>query len=185
MEILVLLANGCEEVEALAVVDLLKRAGVSVCMASVTGDRKITGSHGIVFEADLLLQEAVKREYAGVFLPGGLPGANTLAEDRTVRKLLQDMNERELLISAICAAPVVLEKAGILKNRKVTCYPGFEQVIQDGTVVDASVVKDGHIITGRAVGAAFDLGLSLIDYLKGNVEREKIRSQCLIEENVK
>lgn len=180
MEILVLLANGCEEVEALAVVDLLKRAGISVCMASVTKDRKITGSHGIIFEADQLLQDAVQREYAGVFLPGGLPGANTLAEDRTVRKLLQDMNEKELLISAICAAPVVLEKAGILKNKQVTCYPGFERVIQEGLVVDASVVKDGHIITGRAVGAAFELGLSLIDYLKGKKEREKIRSQCLI-----
>ena len=184
MEILVLLANGCEEVEALAVVDLLKRAEISVCMASITGDKKIVGSHGITFWADHLLQDVLNKEYAGVFLPGGMPGAEKLGNDPNVLMQLRKMNQKELLISAICAAPVVLEKAGILSGKRVTCYPGFEQRFQDGTVVDANVVKDGHVITGRSVGAAFELGLKLIEFLKGKEMSDSIRRQCLIEETV-
>lgn len=184
MEILVLLANGCEEVEALAIVDLLKRAEFSVCMASITGTKEIVGSHGITFLANQLLQDVLNKDYAGVFLPGGMPGAQNLGNDPAVLDLLQKSNQKELLISAICAAPVVLEQAGILDGKRVTCYPGFEQRFQDGTVVDANVVEDGHVITGRAVGAAFELGLCLIRYLKGEEISNTIRRQCLIEEKV-
>lgn len=183
MEILVLLADGCEEVEALTVVDLLRRANISVCMASVSNSKKIIGSHGIEFYADELFQNVILKDFSGVFLPGGLPGTHTLRHNSDVIQVIRDLYKKGLLVSAICAAPVVLEKAGILTGKSVTCYPGFETMITEGTVISKKVVVDGNIITGQSVGTAFEFGVQLIVYLKGEQAGQEIREQCLFKEN--
>lgn len=179
MKLLVLLANGCEEVEALTVVDLLRRAQIEVCMVSVEDSKTIVGSHGITFMADAFFKDFDHQEYDGVYLPGGLPGAKVLEENKEVIQMVRQMFQQNRLISAICAAPVVLEKAGILKNRSVTCYPGFEKRILEGKVEKKAVVVDRNIITGRSVGAAMELGIALISYLLGENRGQEIGSQCL------
>lgn len=152
------LAEGFEEVEAIATLDVLRRAGISVKTVGITGN-PVTGSHGVSVTPDLTALEAVPTEaLKGVILPGGMPGTKNLEASSTVRELLQYASDHDLLIAAICAAPSVLGHLGYLRGKRATCFPGFEPELLGATPTQESVTEDGNIITGKGAGAAHLFG---------------------------
>lgn len=172
--VLVPLADGFEEIEAVTVIDLLRRAGIEVVTAGLAPG-PVTGSHGITFSADTELKTALGQEFDMIALPGGLPGATHLAEDRRVIDVLQRFAAAGRFTAAICAAPAVLAKAGLLAGRRATSYPGV--LAPDSApgiqLSAAAVVEDGRIITSRGPGTAMDFALALIERLEGaGVRRE-------------
>ncbi len=168
MNILMLISNGFEEVEALTVVDLLRRGGVKVNMCSMTGDSVLHGSHGI----DVIANSVWKNdefdfdEYDGVVLPGGLPNAHTLRDDERVIDIVKHFALQNKITAAICAAPCVLERAGLLKGKEATSYPGCIDEKQCNYQEIPTVVCD-NVVTSRGVGTAIDFALSLLRVLKG------------------
>ncbi|MDL2249393.1 DJ-1/PfpI family protein [Lachnospiraceae bacterium OttesenSCG-928-J05] len=164
-KVCVLLADGFEEIEAITVIDLLRRANVFVDTVSITGDHTVHGGHGINVQSEDLFEEADFAEMDMVVLPGGGVGTANLAEHPGVRRLILDFNKDEKLLAAICAAPSIFGKLGILKGRRATCYPGVEKDLHGTVIMDRSVVVDGNIITGRSAGGAIDFALALIEAL--------------------
>jgi 4-methyl-5(b-hydroxyethyl)-thiazole monophosphate biosynthesis len=171
----VLLADGFEEIEAVTVVDVLRRAGVQVSMlgasssASGAAARKVMGSHGITVNVDAALVDvaALGSRFDAVVLPGGLPGATNLRDSDRVRDFVVQQHAHGAIAAAVCAAPIALGRFGLLQGRKATCYPGFEGEL-DGAIVDASVapvVVDDRVITSRGVGTALSFALALVERL--------------------
>ncbi len=169
-KVLLILAQGHEEVEAVTQVDLLRRANIEVTVAGL-GSTEITGAHNITIKADILLEE-FSGDIDGVILPGGMPGTTWLAESETVLNIVRNANEKGFLCAAICAAPLVLDKAGILEGKNYTCYPGVEEKIGSGTFTKDPVVQDINIITGSGVGTAISFALKMIEYLLSKGEAE-------------
>jgi protein deglycase len=166
--VLVPLAEGFEEIEAITVVDLLRRAGIEVRTASLAGTR-VTGSHGIVIEADTTLDAAMATDCDMVVLPGGMPGALHLKQDARVIALLRKCAEDGRYVAAICAAPQVLAHAGLLDGRRATSFPGF---LDTGSAAGLElrhepVVVDGRLVTSRGPGTAIEFSLALIELLAG------------------
>lgn len=178
MKVLVLLADGFEEIEAITSIDLLRRAGIYVNLASITGKKEIRGSHDIVVLADSLLEEVDGNEYEALVLPGGLPNAYTLRDDKRVISLVKDFNEKGKILAAICAAPCVLQKAGVLKGKKATSYPSFLDKKKVDYQEKKSVV-DLNIVTGNGVGGAIDFSLALIRRLGLGDEADSIKDGIL------
>ena len=173
----VLLADGFEEIEALAPVDLLRRAGLNVVTVSVGEDNTVTGAHGISVAADVNINDIEDcTEAELLFLPGGMPGTTNLNESEQVHKLIRSANEQNKRIAAICAAPMVLGGEGILEGKNATCYPGFEKYPTGATVTDKKVVTDGLVTTGKGAGAAVEFALELISLTCGTDTAEKIRN---------
>lgn len=170
------LAEGLEEVECLAVVDVLRRSGVDVTMVSITGTREVTGSHGIKFMADALFEESDSDEADVLFLPGGMPGTNNLKAHEGLGAAIERANKQGRRLAAICAAPSVLGSMGLLKGRTATCYPGFEDQLAGVSYTSQGVVTDGNITTARGLGYALDLGIELIRLLQGPQQAQKIAS---------
>jgi 4-methyl-5(b-hydroxyethyl)-thiazole monophosphate biosynthesis len=173
------LANGFEEVEALAPLDILRRAGVEVTTVGVGGDM-IRGAHGITVQADMpdtLFADAAPDM---IVLPGGMPGSKNLDESRIVDMALKAAARRGAYLAAICAAPMVLGHRGLLAGKRATCYPGFESELTGATVATEKVVTDGKIITAAGMGVAVEFGLALVTALKGREVAEGIRAaiQC-------
>ncbi len=173
-KIAMMVSSGCEEVEALVQVDLLRRAGIQVDMLNIQDEEKATGSHGITFETDGKLGEAFLDAYDGIVLPGGMPGTNYLKEDERVIAAVQNFFKEGKLVSAICAAPTVLGAAGILEGKRATCYPGMESGLAGAEAVADPVAVDGNIITSRGVGTAIPFALALIEYLCGAEKKQEI-----------
>lgn len=169
------LADGLEEVECLAVVDVLRRSGIEVTLVSVTDSREITGSHNIRLRADALFTEVSADEADVLFLPGGMPGTKTLQAHEGLAKAICKANKQGRRIAAICAAPSILGAMGLLKGRTATCYPGFEDMLTGVSYTSQGVVTDGNITTARGLGFALDLGLELIRLLQGSQQSEKIK----------
>ena len=163
--IYVFLANGFEEVEAITVIDILRRAEKKVITVGI-GDNIITGAHGITVVADTydMLVE-FDDDLEMVSLPGGMPGTINLEKSAAVQKALEYCSENNKYISAICAAPSILGHKGLLAGRKACCYPGFEQELEGAEVLYDAVVKDGNIITSRGPGTALEFGLKLVEIL--------------------
>lgn len=174
---LIILSEGHEEVEAITIIDLLRRADIGVTIAGLN-KIKVKGAHGITIETDILL-ERFKGDFDAIILPGGMPGTNFLKESKAVLSIVYDSYERGLLCAAICAAPIVLNAAGILSAKKFTCYPNFEEQIPEGIFVKEPVVKDGSIITSRGIGTAIPFSLTIISYLYDRSSAETIASQIL------
>ena len=165
------LADGFEEIEALCVLDLLRRAGVSVKTVGVSG-KVATGSHNIPVTCDITENELdVSGDFEAVILPGGLPGSTNLDSSAVVDTMVKRAYNESKLVCAICAAPFILGKRGILKGKRAICYPGFENQLEGATVVNAGVVRDGNVITGRAMGSATDFGLEIVEALCGKEMR--------------
>lgn len=173
-KIAIFMANGCEEIEGLTVVDLLRRAGIWIDMIAVMGDRRVVGSHGIAFEADGLLEETNLADYDGIVLPGGMPGTLNLGACEGVVAAVKEFAAAGKLVSAICAAPRVLGQAGILEGKKATSYPGNDVYMTGCQYLTETVVRDGNIITSRGMGTAIPFALELIRYLLDDETAEKL-----------
>lgn len=170
--VLIPLAQGCEELEAITVIDLLRRAAITVTTAGLD-DKPVTASRGVVLSPDTDLDTALQHEYDMIVLPGGLPGADHLNNDQRLRERLIEMAASGKVVAAICAAPKVLASTGILKNRKATGYPGVLEAL--GITPEAvAVVEDGNVITSRGPGTAMDFALSLIEKLAGKEKRKEV-----------
>ena len=163
------LATGFEEVEALAVVDILHRGGIDVKTISMTDDKLVTSSHGISIMADLLFDDIKDTQADLLFLPGGMPGTTNLGDHSGLCQMLTEHFNAGKHIASVCAAPSVLGKLGFLKGKKATCFPGFEDKLEGATVLtdDRSirVVSDGNITTSRGMGTSVELGLELVKIL--------------------
>ncbi|MCR5137257.1 MAG: DJ-1/PfpI family protein [Oscillospiraceae bacterium] len=165
--IAVIFAEGFEEVEALTVVDLLRRAGFGCDMLSLADTDTVSGAHGIRVSMDGGFAQADFAACDGIVLPGGMPGTLHLADDARLLRLLQDFFASGRLTAAICAAPTVLAKAGILKGKKAVCYPGMEDELTGALPCSGPVAVDGTVITGRGVGTAIPFALALVSYFSG------------------
>ena len=174
-KVLVPLAEGFEELEAVSVIDILRRAQIEVTVAGLK-DGPVRGSRQTVIVPDASLDAALDVSYDMVVLPGGIPGSDHLQTDARIRKLLADMNEQGKNTAAICAAPKVLADVGVLKGRKATSYPGVLGSIKpEGVAVTTdAVVKDGPVITSRSVGTAMDFALALVEELEGRDKRDQV-----------
>ena len=165
--IYVFLANGFEEIEALAPVDFLRRAGVDVVTVGVSG-KICRGAHGINVEADILAEDiALDEKLEGIVLPGGMPGAENLDGSSVVQSAIDFCNENNKIISAICAAPFVIGKKGLLKGKNATCFPGFEEYLDGAQVLSDGVVTDGNIVTAKGAGVAWEFGAAIAEKLVG------------------
>lgn len=178
--ILIHLANGFEEVEAITIIDVLRRANLNVRTVSVTGDLKVTGAHQVQVMADILFEEADYPNAGMLILPGGMPGSTNLQNHNGLAAQLKIFNEKKKPIGAICAAPMVLGSLGILNGKKAVCYPGFEGKLAGATIVAAPFVVDGNIITGKGVGAALDFSLGIVKMLKGDQLAEDLRNALVM-----
>lgn len=173
-------ADGFEEIEAFTVVDTLRRAGLNVEIVSVTPDEIVIGAHDISVLCDVNFENCDFSDASLLFLPGGMPGAVTLEKHLGLRKLLQSFAEQGKPIAAICAAPMVLGKLGLLKGKKATCYPSFEQYLEGAECLDELVVKDANIITGMGPGGAIDFSLTIVEALVGKSKVEElVEAMCI------
>ena len=173
------LADGFEEVEALTVVDLLRRADIETQTVSIMGKLAVKGSHDIKVVADIIFEDAVYSECEMIVLPGGMPGSANLDAHDGLREKIHSFNNQEKWLAAICAAPLVLGHAGVLKGKKATCYPGFEKELDGAEALTDSVVVDKNIITSRGAGTAMLFALKLIKELKGKELASKIAEKLL------
>mgnify|MGYP001183666693 CR=1 FL=1 len=173
--VLVPLAQGCEELEAVTLIDLFRRAGVTVTVAGLEAD-PVTASRGVVLLPETTLDAVLDQDFDLVVLPGGLGGAQRLEADQRIAALLRRMTEQGRYVAAICAAPKVLVSAGLVSGREVTAYPGVLDGQPDIKLSSAAVVRDGTFITSRGPGTAMDFALSLIEILCGRAKRDEVES---------
>jgi len=173
--VLIPLAQGCEELEAVTIVDLLRRAGIEVVTAGLTHE-PIKASRGTTIIADSLLSDVIDHDYDMVVLPGGLPGADHLNASEQLHQLLQKMNSDGKWLAAICAAPKVFAKAGLLNGKKATSFPGSLEGydLSEVEYLEDAVVIDGNMITSRGPGTAMDFTLTLIELLEGKEKRDAV-----------
>lgn len=175
--VLILLAEGFEEIEALTPADVLRRAGCRVFTVGVTGDA-VTGSHGIEVKSDISRERALEmlseEKLEAVIFPGGMPGASNLDASPFTDEVLSFAERDGAYVAAICAAPMILGKRGLLKGKDATCYPGFEKYLEGASLFDASVVVDGNTVTADGMGSALDFAFELAALLKGEDEKERL-----------
>ena len=174
------LANGFEEVEALAPVDIFRRAGVEIQTVSVTGSEWVESSHGVTIKADVKFEDMHSFDDADMLmLPGGMPGATNLNEHAGVRETLLAHNAKGKHIGAICAAPMVLGSLGLLKGRKATCYPGFEKYLEGAEYTAELFTIDGNIITGEGPAATFPYAYEILKMFVGEAKTKELQQQML------
>ena len=175
--VVVFLADGFEEVEALTPVDLMRRAGLTVKTAGVTG-MEVTGSHGITVKADLAAEEVDVSQVEAMMLPGGLPGTHNLEASPAVQDCIDACVREGKLVSAICAAPSILAHKGLLKGRNATAFPNFQKDLTEGGALlsEAYVCRDGQFLTGRGMGVATQFGLALVEALVSPEKAAELRA---------
>jgi 4-methyl-5(b-hydroxyethyl)-thiazole monophosphate biosynthesis len=173
--VLLPLANGSEDLEAITVLNILRRAGIEAVSASLNG-QAIRGSRGTVIVPDTSLDEALKRDFDMVVLPGGQPGTNNLKADARIIKLVRDMATDGRYVCAICAAPSILAVAGLLDGKNATSFPGALDAFPRVSRQSQAVVEDGKLITSRGPGTAMDFALTLVERLSGKSKREEVEA---------
>jgi 4-methyl-5(b-hydroxyethyl)-thiazole monophosphate biosynthesis len=176
------LATGFEETEATGTVDVLRRGNIETRIVSITGERKVTGAHGIAVCADALFEETDLSGIDALILPGGMPGASNLNACEPLKKCLVKHYEEGKLVAAICAAPLVLGGLGLLKGRRATCYPGFESYLSGAALTDEGAVADGNIITGKGPGFVFDFALCVVAFLQTESVADEVANGLLLSE---
>lgn len=179
--VLIPLAEGCEELEAVTLIDLLRRADIKVITASLADQRQLTASRGVQLVADTTLESVVYDEFDMIILPGGLPGTTHLNNDPRIHAILKRLNASGKAIAAICAAPLVLATAGLLENKMATYYPS---VLNSSDwpgikLSDEPVVVDGQILTSKGPGTAIDFALTIIEYLKDKQSRNEVEAELV------
>lgn len=177
-KVLVPLAEGFEEIEFINIVDLLRRAGIEVCVASLNTELLVKGAHNIYIKAECFIEELESAEFSAIALAGGYEGMMNLKSNAKILELLRQMNAQNKLICAICASPMVLNEAGIL-NGDFTCYPGCE-VGLDGHFIQQGVVKNANIITAAGVAVASDFALKIVECLCNDEARERLANEILM-----
>lgn len=176
--IYVMLANGFEEIEALAFVDILRRAEIDVSTVSIYDETQVKGAHGITVLADYTIGD-IGYLGTGIVLPGGLPGTTNLEENAIVIDLIKKYAKDGKFVGAICAAPSVLGKLGILKKKSATCYPPFEKFLVDANLSSERVAVDGNIVTSKGAGTAHDFAFKFVELIKDKKTADNIRSSML------
>ncbi len=174
--VLIPIADGSEEMEAVIVVDILRRAGWEVVLASIEGQGPVTASRGVRLMPDAQWEKLDLSSFDMMVLPGGQGGTDALCANDGVQEALRIFNIEELWIGAICAAPLALHKAGVLKKRAFTCYPGAEEKMKRPDRSDEPVVVDGHIVTSQGPGTAIPFALKLVELVDGANATEQIAS---------
>ena len=180
--IAVFLADGFEEIEGLTVVDVLRRAGLPVKTVSIMGRREVTGSHQITVLADVLFEETSFEETAALVLPGGMPGTLNLGAHSGVTETVSRSYQEGKMVAAICAAPSVLGQLGILKGRRATCYPGFEEKMTGAVATGAKAEVSDNVITGKGMGAAIPFALALVGQLLGEEKAREVKEAIVYED---
>ena len=175
----VLLAEGFEEIEAVTILDVLRRAELDVSSVGVTGT-EVRGSHGIVVRADVALADVAGRRWDLVVLPGGLPGATNLRDSKAVQALVKEQHARGGMLGAICAAPIALAAAGVLEGRRATSYPGFGDQLAGAQYSEECVVVDGSIVTSRGPGTSISFALRLVAELCGAGKSQSLSQAMLV-----
>ena len=161
----IFMADGCEEIEGLTVVDIVRRAKLEMTTISITDKKEVTSSHNVTFLTDALASEVDFDGFDAIVLPGGMPGTLNLGASDMVNKVIKKFAGEGKIVAAICAAPSVLGAAGLLEGRHATCHPGFEEKLTGAITSEDAVVVDGNIITSRGMGTAIDFGLAIVDCL--------------------
>lgn len=182
LTICVFLALGFEEIEALTPVDVLRRAGMNVLTVSISNEKKVISAHNVPIEADILFKDLDKENVEMIVLPGGMPGATNLDACKGLSELLIEFAKEKKPISAICAAPLILGKRGILEGKKATCYPGFEKFLEGAHYTASLVEKDGNIITGKGPGAALEFAFAIVEKYKGIDKVKELKEQMMIKQ---
>ena len=177
MKVMVPFAEGFEEIEALTIVDVLRRAGIEIDMVGVVGS-VITGGHGVRITVDKKLIEVKANDYDGIVLPGGDPGYMNLGRSSKLLEIINQLNAKGKLIGAICGAPSVLAKAGILENKKATIYPGMEKELPYPR--GDRIVVDGNIITSQGPGTTMEFALKIVEILMGNQKASNLRNILVV-----
>jgi 4-methyl-5(b-hydroxyethyl)-thiazole monophosphate biosynthesis len=176
--VVIVLAEGFEEVEALTPADVLRRGGIETVLASADGNEFVAGSHSITVKTD----GGISRfENAGniemVILPGGMPGTKNLGENENVKRLVRKTYDAGGFAAAICAAPSVLGSMGLLRGKRAVCYPGFESALAGAEISSDAVVRDGNIITAKNAGAAMEFSFKLLEILKSKAVSDDVKSK--------
>ncbi|MDO5037549.1 MAG: DJ-1/PfpI family protein [Tissierellia bacterium] len=178
----VLMAEGFEEIEALMVVDFCRRAGIRVDMLSIMDKMVVKSAHDVSVRCNKLIWDAKAKKYDGVYLPGGLPGANYLAQSKEVAKFLKKMEKDNKLIAAQCAAPLALDENDLLEEGKFTCYPGFEENLETQGRQDQALVKNGQVWTGMGPLLTPLMAFAIIEELAGKDKAQEIKKETLLGE---
>lgn len=178
-KVCVFLANGVEEIEALTVVDICRRAEVPLSMVSITGNKMITSSHGVVFEAQELLEDVNFDEVDMIVLPGGMPGSLNLENCEPLMAQVESFHAQEKYLSAICAAPSIFGHRGMLKDRRACSYPDFESHLEGARVSKNPVEVCDHFITSRGMGTAIEFALAIVARMKGQELADAIREAII------
>ena len=179
-KVYVFFADGFEEIEAMAPVDILRRAGMQVVMVSVTDDEIVKGAHGVSMFCDKNIVNCDFSDAGLLLLPGGMPGAASLGETEMLCKALLKQVEAGKPVAAICAAPMVLGKLGILKGKKATCYPGYEAYLEGAEYTARLVEQDGNIVTGKSPGASIPFAMTLVEMLVSKEMRQELEAGMMV-----
>lgn len=182
-KVYIFLAEGYEEIEALTVVDLLRRAEIDIQMVSMIGKKKVTGAHGISVEADVLYEMIEVEEADMLVLPGGMPGTKNLMCHGDLVYKLKKFYSGGKPVAAICAAPMILGENGMLEGRKAVCYPGFEEYLKGATIAEAEAVTDRNVITSRGLGTAIEFAAEIIKYLISAEKAQEIKDSVIYRMN--
>ena len=171
-QVFINLAEGFEETEAITIIDVLRRAGLNAPTVSISDSLRVTGSHQITILADQLFSETDYSKAEMIILPGGMPGSSNLEQHAGLKEQIEKFNQQKKWIGAICAAPFILGKLGILHEHEAVCYPGYEKFLEGAKVSQAQVAVSEHLITSRGVGTALPFALTIVEKL---VSAEKVR----------
>ena len=182
--IYVFLATGFEDIEALAPVDIIRRAGLEVQTVSTTGDKVVESAHGVGIVTDIMLSEVDFPTAEMLVLPGGMPGAANLDACRPLTEAIVRHHKAGRALAAICAAPLVFGHLGLLEGRKATCYPSFEPELKGATTTSSILERDNGIITGKGPAAAFELGYAIVDFFIGEGASRPLREGMIYRELV-
>lgn len=179
-EVALFLAEGFEEIEAVTVADILRRAGITVKLVSVSDQLMVLGAHNIAVFADFLFSNSDFTNTNMLILPGGMPGTKGLNAHIGLRKLILEFFQQGRALAAICAAPLVYGDLGLLQNKNAICYPGFEHHLVGAIIQDAEVVRDGAIITSKGPGTVVPFSLEIVDYFFGQNKVHELSSSMII-----
>jgi len=179
MQVFIFLAEGFEEIEAVAPIDIFRRAGLNVTTVSVTDNLKVSGAHDITLMADACFSEVNFHGEFLIFLPGGMPGTTNLGKHDGLKNLIEIQAKKCRTIAAICAAPLILGEMGVLKNKEAICFPGYEHLLKDAHISASKIVKSDNIFTAKGPGVSIPFALRIVEELKGKKVADQV-TQAII-----